>query len=71
MDQTQHITHFAFIMTYLAWVSFEEVYMLNSSISYEDIFIEGFSKEIYRNDDPSNSRKDGDCLYFREGLQIK
>lgn len=45
--------------------------MLNSSISNEDIFIEGFSKEIYRNDHPSNTRKGGVCLYFREGLPIK
>ena len=45
--------------------------MLNSSISNEDIFIEGFSKEIYRNDHPSNTKKGGVCLYFREGLPIK
>ena len=45
--------------------------MVNSSISNEDIFIEGFSKEIYRNDHLSNTKKGGVCLYFREGLPIK
>ena len=44
---------------------------LNSSIRNEDIFIEGFSREIYRNDHPSNTKKGGVCLYFREGLPIK
>ena len=45
--------------------------MLNSSVNNEDIFIEGFSKEVYRSDHPSNSRKGGVCLYFREALPIK
>ena len=45
--------------------------MLNSSVNNEDIFIEGFSKEVYRSDHPSNSRKGGVCLYFREALPNK
>ena len=45
--------------------------MLNSSIRNEDIFIEGFSKDIYRNDHPSNTKMGGVCLYFRDGLPIK
>ena len=133
VDQAQRITHFAFVMTYLACVSFEDMFslnfllllagdietnpgphtdnclkffhwnlnslctrdnikislieaynsinqfdvlalsesILNSSISNEDIFIEGFSKEIYRHDHTSNTKKGGVCLYFREGLPIK
>ena len=45
--------------------------MLNSSISSEDIHIEGFSREVYRNDHPSNSKIGGVCIYFRDGLAIK
>ena len=30
--------------------------MLNNTISNEDIYIEGFSREIYRSDHPSNSK---------------
>ena len=37
----------------------------------EEICIEGYSKEIYRNDHPSNTKTGGVCLYFREGLPIK
>ena len=45
--------------------------MLDSSISSEDIYIEGFSREVYRNDHPSNSKVGGVCIYFRDGLAIK
>ena len=45
--------------------------MLDNSISDEDIFIEGFSREIYRSDHPSNTKLGGVCLYFREGLANK
>ena len=45
--------------------------MLDQSISNEDISIEGFSREIFRSDHPSNSKIGGTCLYFREGLPIK
>ena len=45
--------------------------MLDSTISNDDIFIEGFSKEIYRNDHPGNKKVGGVCLYFREGITIK
>ena len=45
--------------------------MLDASISDEDIHIEGFSKEVYRSDHPSNTKTGGVCLYFREGLAIK
>ena len=33
--------------------------------------IEGFSREIYRADHPSDDKIGGDCLHFREGLPIK
>ena len=45
--------------------------MLDQSISDDSIFIEGFSREIYRSDHPSNSKTGGVCVYFREGLPIK
>ena len=45
--------------------------MLDQTISDNDIFIEGFSREIYRSDHPSNSKTGGACVYFREGLPIK
>ena len=45
--------------------------MLNSTVSNEEIEIEGFSKEIYRNDHPSDTKTGGVCVYFREGLAIK
>ena len=45
--------------------------MLDSSISNNDISLEGFSKDIFRNDHPSNTKTGGVCLYYREGLSIK
>ena len=45
--------------------------MLDSSVINEEICIEGYSKEIYRSDHPSNTKTGGVCLYFREGLPIK
>ena len=45
--------------------------MLDSSVSNVDIFIDGFSREIYRSDHPSNTKLGGVCLYFREGLPIR
>ena len=45
--------------------------MRNNTISYEDIYIEGFSRKIYRSDHPSNSKIAGVCLYFRNALAIK
>ena len=45
--------------------------MLNSSIETESISIEGFSKNIFRNDHPSNDKTGGVCLCYREWLAIK
>ena len=42
--------------------------VLDSSINDEDIFIEGFSRDIYRSDHPNNTKIGGVCLYFRDGL---
>ena len=42
--------------------------MLDASISMDDIFVEGFSREIYRSDHPNNIKAGGVCLYFKEGL---
>ena len=45
--------------------------MLDHSVSNNEISIDGFSKEIYRSDHPSNTKIGGVFLYFREGLPIK
>ncbi len=45
--------------------------MLDSTIGNDQIIIEGFSYEIYRNDHPSNTEIGGVCLYYRERLPIK
>ena len=45
--------------------------MLDSTIGNDVISIEGFSREIYRADHPSDNKIGGVCLYFREGLPIK
>ena len=45
--------------------------MLDNSISSEDIYIESFSREVYRNDHPSNAKVGSVCIYFRDGLAIK
>ena len=45
--------------------------MLNASIDSESISIEGFSKDIFRNDHPSNNKIGGACIYYREGLPIR
>ena len=45
--------------------------MLDRTISNDDNFTEGFSREILRSDHPSNTKVVGACVYFREGLPIK
>ena len=45
--------------------------MLDQTVKDDQIYVEGFSKEIYRSDHPSNTKTGGVCLYFREGLPIK
>ena len=44
--------------------------MLNSTVHNDDIFIEGFSREIYRSDHVNNIRSGGVCIYYREGLAV-
>ena len=44
---------------------------LDQSVKNEDIFIQAFSREIYRSDHPSNTKTGGVCVYFREGLLVK
>ena len=44
--------------------------MLDNKVRDDEVFIEGFSKEVYRNDHPSNIKIGGVCMYFREGLPI-
>ena len=45
--------------------------ILSNTISNEDIYIEGFSREIYRSDHPSNSKIARVCLHFQNALAIK
>ena len=45
--------------------------MLDHSVINDDISIDGFSKEVYRSDHPSNTKIGSVCLYFREGLPVK
>lgn len=45
--------------------------MLSSEIKNEDISIDCFSKDISRNDHPSNSKMGGVCVFFRENLPSK
>ena len=45
--------------------------IINNSVQDEDIFIEGFSEEIFRSDHPSGDKKGGVCIYFKEILPIK
>ena len=44
--------------------------IINNSVPDEDIFIEGFSKEIFRSDHPSGDKKGGVYIYFKETLPI-
>ena len=45
--------------------------IINNSIPDEDIFIEGFSEEIFRSDHPSGDKKGGVvCIYFKETLPL-
>ena len=44
---------------------------LAGDISHDETFIEGFSKNPFRKDDPSWLRKGGVCMYFKENLPIK
>ena len=45
--------------------------MLNNTVYNDDIFIKGFSREIYRSDHVNNIRSGEVCIYYREGLAIK
>ena len=44
---------------------------LNTSISNDDIFIDGFSPDPFRSDKASTTRYGDVCLYFKESLPIK
>ena len=45
--------------------------LLNESIENNDLFIEGFSKEIFRNDHSSGNKVSGVCLFFKQNIPIK
>ena len=45
--------------------------MLDRTINNDDIFIEGFSREIFRSDHSSITKVGRGCVYFRKGLPIK
>ena len=44
---------------------------LSGDISHDEAFIEGYSKNPFRKDNPSGLRQGGDCMYFKENLPIK
>ena len=45
--------------------------IINNSVRDEDIYIEGFSKEFFRSDHPSDDKEGGVCIYFKETLPIE
>ena len=45
--------------------------IINNSAPDEDIFIEGFNKEIFRSDHPSGDKKGGVFIFFKETFPIK
>ena len=47
-----------------------EIY-LSSDISHNEIFLEGFCKNPFHEDDPSGLCKGGVCMYFKGSLPIK
>ena len=44
---------------------------LNNTVKDDDIFIEGFSKTVFRSDHPGGDKVGGVCIYFEENLPIK
>ena len=44
--------------------------VLDKSIPNDDIFIHGFSRNIFRSNHPSESKIGGVCLYYKETLPI-
>ena len=44
---------------------------LDTSAEEEKLFIQGFSKEIWRRDHLRDTKQGGVCLYFKEDLPIK
>ena len=53
------------------WLAFSLFIDLDQTVKNDEIYIEGFSKEIYRNDHLSKTNTGGECLYYSEGLPIK
>ena len=51
-------------------IALSETY-LNNSISNEAILLEGFSNDVFRSDHPSNGKRGGVCLYYKENMPIK
>ena len=43
----------------------------NEAIENNDLFIEGFGKEIFRNDHPSGNKVGAVCLFFKQNIPIK
>ena len=44
---------------------------LNTSIGNDAINLEGFSMDIFRSDHPSNTKRGGVCLYYKENMCIR
>ena len=42
--------------------------MLDDTIGHEEIHIEGFCRDVFGSDHPSNTKTGSVCLYFHDGL---
>ena len=51
-------------------IALSETY-LNTSIGNDAINLEGFSRDIFRSDHPSNAKRGGVCLYYKENMCIR
>ena len=45
--------------------------ILGGSMRDDEIYIEGFSRDVFHSDHPSNTKTGGVCHYAREGLPIR
>ena len=53
-----------------AIIALSETY-LNDTIPNNEIEIEGYSSDIFRSDQPTNTKRGGVCLYYKNTLPIK
>ena len=51
-------------------IALSETY-LNDTIPNNEIEIEGYSSDMFRSDHPTNTKRGGVCLYYKNTLPIK